>query len=71
MPSVRHLQPFACLAVQFVDKVYRKDKLSVKDARSLMIGCATQKQGYRLLVLTTGVRNERRHGNVKFYEEIM
>ncbi|KAF4132876.1 Integrase core domain [Phytophthora infestans] len=68
-PSVRHLRPFGCLAIRLVDKVYRKDKLTVKGTPSLMIGYAAQTKGYRLLDLTTGVISEHRHENVKFYEE--
>ncbi|KAE9333010.1 hypothetical protein PR003_g14232 [Phytophthora rubi] len=68
-PSVRHLRPFGCLAMKFVDKVYRKSKLSMKGAPALMVGYATQTKGYRLLDMTTGVISEHRHENVKFYEE--
>ncbi|POM64845.1 Hypothetical protein PHPALM_19568 [Phytophthora palmivora] len=42
-PSLRHLRPFGCLAMKFVDKVYRKSKLSIKGAPSLMVGWYVEK----------------------------
>lgn len=68
-PSARHLRPFGCLTLKFVDNVYRQTKLSVRGAPALMVGYASKTKGYRLLDLTNGLITEHRKENVKFFEE--
>ena len=67
-PAVRHLRPWGCVAMMFLDRKYRKGKLSVRAVPTLMMGCASSTKGYRLLNLFTGSVVEARGENVKFYE---
>ncbi|GMF45469.1 unnamed protein product [Phytophthora fragariaefolia] len=68
-PSVRHLRPFVCFALTFVDKVYRDNKLSRRGAPTLLVGYAVKTKGCRLLDLATGIISEHRAENIKFYEQ--
>ncbi|KAH9093799.1 hypothetical protein Ae201684P_016421 [Aphanomyces euteiches] len=67
-PSIKHLRPFACVAMMFVDKKYRKGKLSQRSGPFLLIGYDGLTRGYRLLSLATGKVCLSRYENVKCYE---
>ncbi|KAF0734178.1 hypothetical protein Ae201684_009045 [Aphanomyces euteiches] len=54
IPSVKHLKPFGCVGMVFVDKKCRKDgKLSHQSRPCLFMGYDGETRGYRLLSLST------------------
>ncbi|KAH9087598.1 hypothetical protein LEN26_019949 [Aphanomyces euteiches] len=70
IPSVKHLKPFGCVGMVFVDKKYRKDgKLSHLSRPCLFMGYDGETRGYRLLSLSTGRICLARYDNIKFYED--
>lgn len=68
-PSVEHFRTWGCLAMKFIEKHYRANKLAPRAVPTLLMGYASRTKGYRLLNLETGGLDEARAENVVFHEE--